>query len=104
MRQQQLHRGDVSCLGRAQQRRRADGQHRIRATIRPHRAVGHQQTQLQVRIGAGLQQLLDQLEASLKSRTIADLQGSYELVLDEHVVMALSLRVRLSVSSRERVA
>ena len=38
------------------------------------------------------------------ARTIADLQGEHELVLDEHVLMALSLRVRLSVSSRERVA
>jgi len=38
------------------------------------------------------------------ARTIADLQGGDELVRDEHVVMALNLRVRLSVSSRERVA
>ena len=38
------------------------------------------------------------------ARTIADLQGADELVQDEHIVMALNLRVRLSVSSRERVA
>ncbi len=38
------------------------------------------------------------------ARTIADLQGGHDLVLEEHVVMALNLRVRLSVSSRERVA
>ena len=38
------------------------------------------------------------------ARTIADLQGEHELVLDEHVLMAINLRVRLSVSSRERVA
>lgn len=59
--------------------------------------------------------LRDQLERDLLTgrgyhrirrvaRTIADLQGEHELVLDEHVLMALSLRVRLSVSSRERVA
>ncbi len=38
------------------------------------------------------------------ARTITDLQGGGELVLDEHVQMALSMRVRLSVSSRERAA
>lgn len=38
------------------------------------------------------------------ARTIADLEGADELVLDEHVVMALQLRVRLSVTSRERAA
>jgi len=38
------------------------------------------------------------------ARTITDLQGGGDLVLDEHVQMALSMRVRLSVSSRERAA
>jgi len=38
------------------------------------------------------------------ARSIADLQGADELVLEEHVVMALNLRVRLSVSSRVRAA
>ena len=38
------------------------------------------------------------------ARTIADLAGGDELVLEEHVVMALQLRVKLSVSSRERAA
>jgi len=38
------------------------------------------------------------------ARTIADLQGEHDQVLEEHVVMALNLRVRLSISSRERVA
>ncbi|MBI4885385.1 MAG: YifB family Mg chelatase-like AAA ATPase [Actinobacteria bacterium] len=38
------------------------------------------------------------------ARTIADLCDGGDLVLDEHVVLALSLRVKLSVSSRERVA
>ena len=38
------------------------------------------------------------------ARTITDLQGGGELVLDEHVQMALSMRVRLSISSRERAA
>ncbi|MDO9174696.1 MAG: hypothetical protein Q7V62_07805, partial [Actinomycetota bacterium] len=38
------------------------------------------------------------------ARTIADLAGADELVLDEHVAMALQMRVRLSVTSRERAA
>lgn len=38
------------------------------------------------------------------ARTIADLRGGGDLVLDEHVLLALSMRVRLSVSSRERAA
>lgn len=38
------------------------------------------------------------------ARTIADLMEGDELVLDEHVQMALNMRVRLSVSSRERAA
>lgn len=38
------------------------------------------------------------------ARTITDLTGGGELVLNEHVQMALSMRVRLSVSSRERAA
>ncbi|MDO8362335.1 MAG: YifB family Mg chelatase-like AAA ATPase [Actinomycetota bacterium] len=38
------------------------------------------------------------------ARTLADLDGDGELVLEEHVVMAMSMRVRLSVSSRERAA
>lgn len=38
------------------------------------------------------------------ARTIADLHGADDLVLDEHVLMALNMRVRLSVSSRERAA
>ena len=38
------------------------------------------------------------------ARTIADLDGAGEEVLEEHVVTALQLRVRLRVSSRERVA
>jgi predicted ATPase with chaperone activity len=38
------------------------------------------------------------------ARTIADLHDADELVLDEHVLMALNMRVRLSVSSRERAA
>ena len=37
------------------------------------------------------------------ARTIADLQGDDELVREEHVVLAMSLRVRLGVTSRERV-
>lgn len=59
--------------------------------------------------------LRDQLERDLLTgrgyhrvrrvaRTLADLAGADELVLEEHVVMALQLRVRLSVSSRERAA
>jgi magnesium chelatase family protein len=59
--------------------------------------------------------LRDQLERDLLTgrgyhrvrrvaRTLADLAGGDELVLEEHVVMALQLRVRLSVSSRERAA
>ena len=38
------------------------------------------------------------------ARTVADLRGGAELVELEHVVLALSMRVRLSVSSRERAA
>lgn len=38
------------------------------------------------------------------ARTIADLEGAGDLVLDEHVVLALQLRVRLSVTSRDRAA
>ncbi|MEO5900987.1 MAG: YifB family Mg chelatase-like AAA ATPase [Ilumatobacteraceae bacterium] len=38
------------------------------------------------------------------ARTIADLDGDVELVEEAHVAAALQLRVRLSVSSRERVA
>jgi magnesium chelatase family protein len=38
------------------------------------------------------------------ARTIADLRGGGDLVLEEHVVMALNMRVRLSISSRERAA
>ena len=38
------------------------------------------------------------------ARTIADLMEGDELVLDEHVQMALNMRVRLSISSRERAA
>ncbi len=38
------------------------------------------------------------------ARTIADLMEGDELVLDEHVQMALNMRVRLSISSRERGA
>jgi len=38
------------------------------------------------------------------ARTITDLLGGGDLVLDEHVQLALSMRVRLSVSSRERAA
>ncbi len=38
------------------------------------------------------------------ARTIADLAGGDELVLDEHVALALQMRVRLRVSSRDRVA
>lgn len=38
------------------------------------------------------------------ARTIADLQEGGELVLDQHVVMALQMRVRLSVTAREHAA
>ena len=38
------------------------------------------------------------------ARTITDINDGGELVLEEHVQMALSLRVRLGVSSRERAA
>ena len=38
------------------------------------------------------------------ARTLADLASADELVLDEHVVMALQMRVRLSVTSRVRAA
>ena len=38
------------------------------------------------------------------ARTVADLRGGGELVELEHVVLALSMRVRLSVSTRERAA
>lgn len=38
------------------------------------------------------------------ARTLADLRGGDELVEDEDVVLALQLRVRLSVTSRERAA
>ncbi len=38
------------------------------------------------------------------ARTIADLDGDGELVLEEHVALALQMRVRLRVSSRDRVA
>jgi magnesium chelatase family protein len=38
------------------------------------------------------------------ARTIADLEGDVDLVEDRHVAAALQLRVRLSVSSRERAA
>lgn len=38
------------------------------------------------------------------ARTIADLRGAGELVEDQDVVLALQLRVRLSVTSRERAA
>ncbi|HAP75891.1 MAG TPA: hypothetical protein DCR14_07385 [Acidimicrobiaceae bacterium] len=38
------------------------------------------------------------------ARTLADLWGAGELVGEEHVVMAMQLRVRLGVLSRERVA
>ena len=38
------------------------------------------------------------------ARTLADLDGVGELVDDAHVAMALQLRVRLGVSSRERAA
>lgn len=38
------------------------------------------------------------------ARTIADLDGEHELVLEQHVVTALQLRVRLRVSSRELAA
>ena len=38
------------------------------------------------------------------ARTIADLAGDHELVLDEHVVLALQLRVRLGIGSRGRAA
>jgi magnesium chelatase family protein len=59
--------------------------------------------------------LREQLEAELLTgrgyhrirrvaRTIADLHGAHELVLEEHVVMALQLRVRLKVSSRDVAA
>jgi magnesium chelatase family protein len=34
------------------------------------------------------------------ARTLADLEGEHEVVLDDHVVMALQMRVRLRVSSR----
>jgi len=37
------------------------------------------------------------------ARTLADLDGEHELVLEEHVVMAMHMRVRLGVTSRERV-
>jgi magnesium chelatase family protein len=38
------------------------------------------------------------------ARTIADLHGADELVTEEHVTLALQMRVRLSVSSRSRAA
>ena len=38
------------------------------------------------------------------ARTIADVRDGGDLVLDEHVILALGMRVRLSVSSRERAA
>lgn len=38
------------------------------------------------------------------ARTVADLAGADELVLDEHVALALQMRVKLSVTSRERAA
>jgi magnesium chelatase family protein len=38
------------------------------------------------------------------ARTVADLRGGGELVELQHVVLALSMRVRLSVSTRERAA
>ena len=37
------------------------------------------------------------------ARTLADLDGEHELVLEQHVVMATQMRVRLGVTSRERV-
>lgn len=38
------------------------------------------------------------------ARTLADLEGADDLVLEQHVVMAMQMRVRLGVSSRERAA
>ena len=38
------------------------------------------------------------------ARTIADLLGGDELVTEEHVTLALQMRVRMSVSSRRRAA
>ena len=38
------------------------------------------------------------------ARSIADLEGADELVEAQHVALALQMRVRLSVTSRERAA
>ncbi len=60
---------------------------------------------------AARERLREQLEADFLTgrgyhrirrvaRTLADLDGEHDLVLDDHVVMALQMRVRLRVSSR----
>ncbi len=62
MGQEQLHGGNVTGLRGPQQGSGPNSQHAVGSAVGPQGAVGREELQLQVRIRAGDEQLLDQLQ------------------------------------------